>query len=102
MLKQLLTELREVMRVLEKAGYFDDAKAAPVKRPFRHRRGHERAIENLGRKLTPEDALEIYKENRLTHAELAEMFEISESNVYQIKTGRIWYKVTGAKRPDMH
>lgn len=51
-----------------------------------------------GKKLTNEEALDIYKEDRLTQAELAELFDVSLSTVYQIKHGITWWRLTGHPR----
>lgn len=51
------------------------------------------------KKLTPSEALEIYHSHRsVTDKEIAEMYGVTPSNVYQIRNGMIWSLVTGHKR----
>ena len=109
MLKELLTELRDVFIHLERAGYFrvapggvtperartSDAPlvAVGIKQP---RRPIEQKPREKGLKLTRADALDIYNEDRLSQAELAKIYSVSMSTIAQIKQGFTWWRVTGA------
>ena len=94
MLKQLLTELRNVIHTLDSAGYFKDKKPAPEKTKTIVKRSKNWPQEK-GRKLTREEVLEIFKEDRLTNKEIAEYFGVSDVTVTHIKNGDTWWKVTG-------
>ena len=97
MLKQLLTELRHVIDTLDNAGYFEDTKPAPEQSKTIVKRNTSWPQEK-GRKLTREEVLEIFKEDRLTHKEIAEYFGVSDATVAHIKNGNTWWKVTGLPR----
>lgn len=92
MLKQLLTELKEVIECLENAGYFEQPKEAPRKE---RAKGYQVPPREKGRKLTRAEALDIFHEDRLSVQDIAQIFNVTESTVYQIKEGYTWWKVTG-------
>ena len=145
MLKNLLTELRDVIAHLERAGYFRVAPERKVVRvgkttdgrrvvkysdgTFEVAPGHatreraqtsdaplvavgitpqhthpeqkprkqiEQKPREKGRKLTRADAVDIYNEDRMSFADLAEIYSVSVSTIIQIKQGYTWWKVTGA------
>lgn len=96
MLKELLAELRTLIEHLEDSRYFDKPKTQNTSKT--RKAGYEHKAKEKGRKLTRADVLDIYKEDRMTYVDIAEIYGITPSTVSHIKTGRIWWKVTGAPR----
>ncbi len=99
MLKELLKEIHTLTTHLNDTGYF--AATAPkvisVNRPTR---GPARYASLRGKKLTRAEAIEIYHEDRYSFPEIAEIYGVHTSTVYDIKFGRCWSKATGHKLTD--
>lgn len=90
MLKQLLTELKEVIECLESAGYFEKPQVGRKERATGYSVPTRKGI-----KLTREDVLAIYREDRMSTRDIAEIFGVTETTVHHIKLGYTWWKVTG-------
>jgi predicted DNA-binding protein YlxM (UPF0122 family) len=102
MLKDQLKELYEVLSLLNNSGYFNVSipePSVPANEPSRARnpRGPDISVREKGRKLTRQEALDIYNEDRYSLPELAEIFTVHVSTVYDIKSGRTWRRATGHK-----
>jgi len=118
--RSILKELYIALAELNAQGYFDEKesketnepkkpkkpkkpnepkKPNDLKSPFvykkERRKGYEKAAQEKGVKLTKQDAMDIFREDRMSHAEIAEIFGVSEATVYQIKHGYTWWKITG-------
>ena len=90
MLKQLLSEIYEVLKTLDKIGYFGESK----KKVKRHNFGPH-SLWRRGKKLTHDEVLEIYNSKNMSAHELAEYFEVSETTIRHIWHGKTWSKLTG-------
>ena len=118
MIREILKELRVVVLHLEKSGYFDEngetaprippvvvaIDPKPNKGPLvaagarGPRPGYDRKLQARGPKLTKDDAVDIFNEDRMTYKELADIYNVTESTIAQIKNGFTWWKATGAPR----
>lgn len=99
MIRSLLKEAYELLSHLNTTGYFGGT--FPVKEISAHPRSGGVRGEAIycpvkGKKLTREEAIDIYKEDRYPLPELAELYGVTISTVYDIKDGRTWRKATGA------
>jgi predicted DNA-binding protein YlxM (UPF0122 family) len=101
MLKDELKELYVFLDCLKRGGYFDPEPTKTVA-PLSDRRFRGPAVtpQNKGRKLTRHEAVEIYREDRYSPPEIAELYNVHESTVYDIKCGRTWSLATGQKKSD--
>jgi len=83
---------------LHDSGYFDDghdAKEAP-ELPHAHGiRGKDIFVRPKGVKLRLEEAVEIFKEDRYSVVELAEIYGVTETTIRSIKGGKTWARATG-------
>ena len=62
-----------------------------------HKKSEERLPVHITTKLSEENVLDIYKSDA-PQSEIAKKYNIKQSTVSDIKTGRSWSKVTGHKR----
>ena len=97
MIKSILKEIYNALDHLNDCGYFETEQKPKVKRKHNTHRGPDRGVRRKGNKLFPKDVLEIYNDNRSSYDELAEIFDVTTSTIYDIKTGHTWSKVTGHK-----
>jgi uncharacterized protein YjcR len=100
MLKSLLKEAYHFLSHLDKTGYFKAPNETPVTKTigaFRPR-GESLFSPLKGKKLTRDEAVDIYNEDRYSFSELAELYGVAVSTIYDIKFGRSWRKATGHSR----
>jgi transposase len=99
MIRDLLKEAYDVLSYLHDAGYFSSDRAVEEPGASSHARGirgKDVFVRPKGNKLRREEAVDIFKEDRYSVAELAEMYGVTESTIYSIKKGNTWARATGA------
>ncbi len=99
MIRDLLKEAYDVLSYLHDAGYFGGdhpAKEAPNPSHVHGIRGKDIFVRPKGVKLRLEEAVEIFKEDRYSVVELAEIYGVTETTIRSIKGGKTWARATGA------
>jgi hypothetical protein len=95
MLKSLLKEAYAVLDHLNRTGYFGEPEKPKVTKPGNPNRGPETAPRRKGQKLYQKEVLEIYRDNQSSAEDLATLFDVTASTIYDIKNGKTWSTLTG-------
>jgi DNA invertase Pin-like site-specific DNA recombinase len=98
MLKGLLKEAYDFLAHLSKTGYFDESDVPRLIKAGDRTRGPENTPRRKGQKLYQKEVLEIYKDKHTSAEDLATLFDVTASTIYDIKNGKTWSKLTGHQK----